>query len=185
MEKKIIGRIEEVETPFLVEFARSSRTRDGAPTLIPVTMGGCRVRAVILILNPEVSVESAMDLLWRRETRKGDRTIRYQARTDPGPNHVVVEHLSNFSGLKTVLYTSIGANIPKNTPECLARLAIESAKGNAGATKMDGINYLLSVKRHGVKTPLLPAYEVKILELSKADSLEKAFEKIRSKNANS
>ena len=33
----------EVKTPFAVEFARSSRSRDGAPTLVPVGEGGAHV----------------------------------------------------------------------------------------------------------------------------------------------
>ena len=32
--------ISDIETPFSVEFARSSSTRSGAPTLIPVEAGG-------------------------------------------------------------------------------------------------------------------------------------------------
>ncbi len=32
--------VEDVTTPSRVEFARSSGTRDGGPTLIPVTTGG-------------------------------------------------------------------------------------------------------------------------------------------------
>jgi len=37
----VIARlIEGVETPFKVEFARSSEKRDGAPTLVPVKEGG-------------------------------------------------------------------------------------------------------------------------------------------------
>ena len=40
----------EVVTPFAVEFARSSRTRDSAPTLVPVSQGGGRVPALLLVL---------------------------------------------------------------------------------------------------------------------------------------
>ena len=40
LEAHIARRIEGIETPFAVEFARSSRTRDGAPTLVPVTGAG-------------------------------------------------------------------------------------------------------------------------------------------------
>lgn len=36
----ISERIEDVETPFSIEFARSSRSRDGGPTLVPVEVGG-------------------------------------------------------------------------------------------------------------------------------------------------
>lgn len=66
IEPYIIKRIE-IETPFPVEFARSSRTRDGAPTLVPVSQGGSTVHAVILVLDREVSESQARDVLWRRE----------------------------------------------------------------------------------------------------------------------
>ena len=38
IEPLIIRRLKGVETPFQIEFARSSSTRDGAPTLIPGRM---------------------------------------------------------------------------------------------------------------------------------------------------
>ena len=59
-----------VQTPFPVEFARSSRTRGGAPTLIPVTEGGARVPATLLILAEPVTVQAARLLLYRRETHR-------------------------------------------------------------------------------------------------------------------
>ena len=34
-------KIEGVETPFAIEFARSSKSRNGAPTLIPVSQAVC------------------------------------------------------------------------------------------------------------------------------------------------
>ena len=45
---KVIGplireRISGIPTPFSIEFARSSSTRSGAPTLIPVDIGGSPV----------------------------------------------------------------------------------------------------------------------------------------------
>ena len=36
-----------VQTPFSVEFTRSSTTRGGAPTLVPVDVGGAQVAAII------------------------------------------------------------------------------------------------------------------------------------------
>ena len=38
IEPLIISGIKEVDTPFRIEFARASRTRDGAPKLIPGRM---------------------------------------------------------------------------------------------------------------------------------------------------
>jgi len=64
----LIG-MEDIKTPFNIEFARSSRSRDGAPTVVPVEGYGASVQAVILALNEDIEIENAKDLLWRRETR--------------------------------------------------------------------------------------------------------------------
>ena len=55
-----------IVTPFKVEFARTSRTRGGAPTLVPVDIGGAQVRGWIFVLD--VPEEEAANRLWRRET---------------------------------------------------------------------------------------------------------------------
>ncbi len=68
LEARIARRIEGIETPFAVEFARSSRTRDGAPTLVPVRVGGAPLPAAVLILDEAVDEQLARDLLYRRET---------------------------------------------------------------------------------------------------------------------
>src|SRR5262245_2721976 len=50
------ARIEpNVETPFKVEFARTSSTRAGAPTLVPVMTGGGHVPAQIIVLKNTIS----------------------------------------------------------------------------------------------------------------------------------
>ena len=61
-------------TPFKVEFARTSRTRKGGPTLVPYEKGS-PVAAQILVVN--VSLKEATDWLYRRETRKNDPNISY------------------------------------------------------------------------------------------------------------
>jgi hypothetical protein len=38
-------------TPFNIEYARQSRTRKGAPTLVPVEEGGAQVSAKLILLN--------------------------------------------------------------------------------------------------------------------------------------
>ena len=55
----IVRRKGTVLTPFSVEFARESVKRGGAPTLVPVKVGGSRVFAQILILN--ISEQEAKD----------------------------------------------------------------------------------------------------------------------------
>ena len=47
----VAERIGGVRTPFRVEFARQSRTRGGAPTLVPVSEGGASVEAKVLVLK--------------------------------------------------------------------------------------------------------------------------------------
>jgi len=77
--------IPNIETPFPVEFARTSSSRDGAPTLVPVERDGSPVRAVIFALDSEVMASEGADLLWRRETREtGDR--HYKPKPNAGPN---------------------------------------------------------------------------------------------------
>jgi hypothetical protein len=68
LNRVIERRIDDVLTPFEVEYARSSRTRASAPTLVPVKGGmGGQVRAQVLVLKPDANVATAKTLLYRRE----------------------------------------------------------------------------------------------------------------------
>ena len=178
----ISGRIQGIETPFSIEFARSSRSRAGAPTLVPVDVGGAPVSAVLLVLNAEVDRAQAEDLLWRRETRKESSDNHYVRPTGPGDDCVLVECANGLAGVETVLFTKIGANIKKRTPEYLAELAIDSARGEVGARKADGIIYLASAIRQGIETPLLAEYQAAILRKTGAANLKEAHEMVRSGN---
>lgn len=168
-----------VETPFKIEFARKSSSRCNAPTVIPVENGGSHVKATILVLKAGVTPQQAEDLLWRRETRNEHSDKHYTRPSQPNPNRVIVESLKTFKGIDVVLYTSIGSNIENLSPTRLAELAIESAKAKAGKDGKDGISYLISLKRHGITTPLMPTYESEILRLMNAVSLETALEQCR------
>jgi cation transport regulator ChaC len=76
-----------VTTPSKVEFARSSNSRAGAPTLVPVDSGGARVPARIFVLKEGISKHAAWEMLWRRETgRRNAPASRTKAR--PGSNGV-------------------------------------------------------------------------------------------------
>jgi cation transport regulator ChaC len=183
LEPLIRERIPNVQTPFSVEFARSSSSRDGAPTLVPVEDGGAQVQGVIIVLDPRVEVRRAEDLLWRRETKNECSDEQYDPSANPGPNTVVVKHLQNLANVETVLFTKIGANVKNRTPEHLADLAICSARKEAGAKRMDGISYLISIKKQRIQTPLLPDYEAAILQKTKAQTLDEAYDKIRSGDA--
>ena len=173
--KPFIARpIDEVTTPFPVEFARSSDTRDGAPTLIPVNTGGARVQGTILVLDPTVTLDHAKTLLWRRETRNEFTAKHYSRPKKPGPNHVLIEITTNLADIDTVLFTRIGSNIERPTAERLAKLAIRSARREAGAKGDDGISYLSSVITRGITTPLLRTYRDAILRETGARNLEEA-----------
>jgi cation transport regulator ChaC len=172
-----------VRTPFCIEFARTSSTRDGAPTVVVVESGGAQVQGTIFILDESISVESAQDLLWRRETRNECSENHYKISNVPGPNTVVVERLSDFSGVKVVLYTKLAGNIIDLTAENLADLAIKSARGNAGKEGKDGISYLISLKRQEIVTPLMADYEEAILKRTHSRSLEIALAMTKGEHA--
>lgn len=177
----ISEKIKDIETPFNIEFARSSRSRGGAPTVVPVEDCGARVQAVILVLNDDVEIEVVKDLLWRRETRNESSNKHYQNPITPSNNQVVIGEIPELSGINIILYTKIGANIDTPTPEKLANLAIQSAKGRAGAEGKDGISYLMALKKQNIKTPLMPQYEEEILKSVGVSSLSEALNLVRKK----
>src|SRR5690606_16917166 len=120
LNQQIVKRIP-CKTPFNVEFARISRSRDNAPTLIPVDRGGRRVAAQILMLSDEVNVDQARSILWRREIHTNDSSRNYIRPQTPNENSVLVEELINFRGVGIVLYTKISSNLFQPiTPELLA-----------------------------------------------------------------
>lgn len=164
----------EVQTPFTVEFARSSRTRDGAPTLVKVSEGGAHVPASVLVLDDSVTVPAARAMLYRRETWE-------TADKDPEGQVSWIAELTGFTGLSTCLYTSLPANIQPLTVQKLAELAIHSAAGPAGADRRDGISYLQQQKRRGVLTPLVPPYEEAVLARTDAGDLDSAWEQVRAR----
>lgn len=90
-----------------------------------------------------------------------------------------MECVENFAGCDVVLYTKIGANIVKLNADHLADLAIESARGKAGAAAKDGISYLMKARRNGIKTPLLAGYRDAILSKTQAGDLMEARARIR------
>jgi hypothetical protein len=167
------------ETPFKVEYARSSSTRCGAPTLIPVDEGGKKVKATIIVLNPETNIKNAESILYRRELHKTNRHESYTHSDNPSVNKVIIKSLTNFNGVENVLYTSIGCNIQQTlTGELLADLSIKSINLQAGIDEKDGLRYLLSAKRNGIVTGLSDEYEKHILLKTETENLEQAIEKL-------
>lgn len=91
-------------------------------------------------------------------------------------NTVLVERLTNISGLDVVLYTQIAATITPLTAKHLAELAIASVtKAEPG---LDGISYLIAAKESGIVTALTPTYEAEILKETQCNSLDEARAKI-------
>ena len=173
------ARIEpHVQTPFKVEFARTSSTRAGAPTLVPVMTGGGHVPAQIIVLNNTISEDEARDLIWRRETRRIGTGRRYVHPANPGPNTTLVRNAGEMRGIDSVLYTEIGANISPLTATELARLAVQSvAQAPPG---MDGVTYLIDALARGLTTPLSGPYELAIMRMVGVANLKDALQKLQS-----
>lgn len=174
LQEYVVQRIEGVETPFAVEFARSSQTRGGGPTLVPVTAGGAAVGATVLVLKDTVDEEFARDLLYRRETRQVGEPVSYRT-ARAGWMHTI----SPFANLSACFYAALEPNIHPLTVARLADLALASASGAAGAERRDGVSYLEEQKRRGVLTPLMPAYEAEILARTGGRDLADAWARAR------
>jgi len=169
-------KLERVQTPFSVEFARSSSTRGGAPTLVPAEEGGAPVKAVILVPGEQVSVDQAKDMLYRREIHQVCGKQPY----NPCNPSLCIREIRQFQDIGIVLYASFRPNISKDelTPSSLAYKAIKSVgKAKKG---QDGISYLITTKSNGIRTPLAQEYEKEIKRQTKTESLEGALEKLQS-----
>lgn len=157
-----------VRTPFRVEFARASRTRGGAPTLVPHE-NGAEVLAHVIVL--ETTVQDAKDRLWRRETGKIGQGGHYVQKAKPNETTLIIDEYS-LEGLPTVLATRFLPNLRPLTATHLAECGVASvARAKPG---MDGISYLIDAMRDGIVTPLSPFYASEILRLTGAASLEAA-----------
>ena len=179
IEPHIIETISDTETPFRIEFVRTSPIRGGGPTVVPVEHGGSSVRGTVFVLHESITRKRAIDLLWRRETRNEGTTLGYKRPTRPDPNKMLAVELRNFAELSVVFYAKFGATLADPTPDELADLAIKSVATEAGKRGRDGISYLMSLKRQGIVTPLMAAYEQAVLKRTAAASLEDALAGLR------
>ena len=173
------SRITGVETPFRVEFSRSSRVRDGAPTLVPVDKGGGRVSAVVIVLRESVTETAAQDMLYRRERNRVGSGDVYADVDQTNIDSAFLGRLDHFAGLDVVFHAALRANIEEPTPEMLARLAIASAVAPSGAVARDGISYLTAARDSGIVTPLTADYEREILRQTGGRSLAEALAIVR------
>lgn len=170
-----VGITTDVLTPFSVEFARSSRKRGGAPTLVPVDAGGCPVRAVIFQVVGTVS--EAVDIVYRREIHAVGSGKIY---VEPAPDRTDAVRIARFEGLAgfdLVLSTQLAANINPLSADILADLAIASA--HALHDGRDGISYLIAARASGIETPLSPHYTARILARTATADLAAALHAIR------
>lgn len=156
-------------TPFNVEFARSSRSRAGAPTLIPVEDCGAPVSARLLVLKCGTSVQDARTMLWRRESRRASG--EYDETAQVGPDRVKIDLVYNFHGIAVVLYARIAPNIQPLTAQTLAKLAIDSVRSCAVPEGRDGISYLIAAVKNGIRTPLSAQYEQQVKDQTGTTSL--------------
>jgi patatin-related protein len=151
----VISRIP-VETPWPVEYARSSERRGGGPTLV-IHNAGKPVKGEILVLDFKGrEIEKARELLARRE----ETPIANIKTTKAG-------------GFDAVLYADLPQNIEdaKLTPDNLASLAINSV---VQKPDRNGIRYLAENTKRGIITNLSEPYERAILARLKAKDLESA-----------
>jgi hypothetical protein len=161
----IIDRIPH-KTPWPVEYARSSESRGGGPTLV-IHPRGSPVQGAVMVLDIKRSdIDLAREWLRRRE-RTSEKYIE----------------TTNAAGLEVVLYARLPPNIKEADlrPDRLAEFAIESV-----AVKPDrnGIRYLADNIKNGITTPLTEAYRIAVLSKLKAQDLEAAerIAKYKSRN---
>lgn len=162
--------IEDVETPFCVEYARKSQTRNNAPTLVPVPCGlGSKVNGVIFVLTEDMDEKSAMNILYRRESHQVCTTEVYNAQS---LRSVRIECVKNFMGVDTVFYTVIKPNFKEildpslssqQKAALLAEAAINSLTSKTYSIGTDGISYLHNNIQNGIMTPLTDPYREEIL----------------------
>jgi len=169
LEAVVMQVMDNIKTPFEVEYARSSSRRAGAPSLIIVPDGrGAAVKAKILVLERDFSLTEAKNMLYRREIDNvGDPGIMYPEGRQPGKNKILIDELHQFAGLDVVLYTRIGINLPIildrtisvfRKANHLAELAVDSLTLDTYRAGRDGIQYLLENMDSGIITPLTESY---------------------------
>ena len=158
--------IPDVLTPFPVEYARRSRSRADAPTLVPVPAGcGTPVNAVVLVLKKYTRKKKVLNFLYRRELhQEKDLTVIYDDQAQRQKRDaLVIESIKNQYGLSIVYYTMLNANFleildPNRTEQAkatlLAQAAIESITHETFDKGLDGIQYLADNIDAGVMTSL-------------------------------
>lgn len=174
IEPKIVREVSCV-TPFRVEYARKSRKRSNAPTLVPFREGA-KVDGSLLVVD--LTLHEAKNRLYRREINKvGCKSITYSDPGDGKPDAVRIKTCREFAGIDLVIYASLLPNISDLNAEKLASLAIRSAQILSDGR--DGITYLMDTRGAGIRTPLSDGYEAAILKMTKTTNLKDALKACR------
>lgn len=172
------------KTPFDIEYARSSTSRDGAPTLTKVDhqVWAKRVFARVLALNPSIGEAVTQDMLYRREIdHVGDMSKTYAAK--PAKSPVEIKKLKNFGDNLPIFYACLNPNLPiilnqnislEDKAKHLAECAIRSVTKDTFQSQRDGIRYLDNAFQNGIITALTPLYYKAILDTLGATNLEEA-----------
>lgn len=166
-----------VLTPFKVEYARKSISRNFAPTLTITNETGSQVKASLFILDDDCSIEFAKDILYRREGNfAGNLNEVYYDDID----WLKIEEIQNFEGCHSVIYANFKRNLDNISAVQLAELALRSAKRkdliDAGR---DGVSYLLNNIKNEVITPITDDYKQIILNTLEVQNLDEAITKLK------
>lgn len=177
LQRVIAERKESVITPFNIEYGRKSSKRGNAPTLIPVSNGGQKVKATLLILKEELTLEEVKNRLYRRETNNVGKNGIYTERENPTPNQLVIQEHTDINDVQVYLTANYGCNLTEIYPDILADLAIESFKSSKVEKGRDGISYLKNNIDNNIITPLTEEYRNAILKKMNAKNLKEIIER--------
>mgnify|MGYP001086266631 CR=1 FL=1 len=177
LQSVIAERKEGVITPFNIEYGRKSSKRGNAPTLIPVSDGGLKVKATLLVLKEGLTLEEVKNRLYRRETNNVGKNGTYTERENPTPNQLVIQEHTDINDVQVYLTANYGCNLEEISPDILADLAIESFKSNEVEKGRDGISYLKNNIDNNIITPLTEEYRNAILKKMNAKNLEELIER--------
>jgi hypothetical protein len=175
--REITDRIESnIQTPFQVEYARRSKSRADAPTLVIVPAGlGSQVNGAIFVLKEDADTKTAKDILFRRELHmKADKNEPYDdAAQRAKKDALVIETLVHFHEFGEIHYTGFKPNFTEildaslgqeEKAELLALAAIDSLTKETFYKGLDGIRYLHDNIQAGVITPLTEPYNQALLQ---------------------
>lgn len=129
--------IDGVRTPFNVEFARESKTRAHAPTLVRVEKDGSQIPAQINVLKEGFSEKDASDILWRRETDNISTGKNYTCPDKPGRNHVIIYRLVDFRDVGPEISKPMRQSLPYFTQPVVSKtLTTDSLNARVESAKI-------------------------------------------------